>query len=40
MIRINVRGLRSIRTVASVGLLAIGLVAGTAAPVLAQTSGT
>jgi hypothetical protein len=40
MIRINVRGLRAIRAPASVGLLAIGLVASTAALVLAQTSGT
>jgi WD40 repeat protein len=40
MMRINVRGLRAIRTPASVGLLVTTLVAGTAAEVLAQTSGT
>ena len=40
MIRVNVRGFRAVRAPASVGLLAIGLVAGTAAPVLAKTSGT
>src|SRR5260370_14597815 len=40
MIQINARGFGAFRTPASVGLLAIGLVANTAAPVLAQTSGT
>jgi hypothetical protein len=40
MIRINLRGLRAIRTPAAIGLLVMALVAGTAAPVLAQASGT
>jgi hypothetical protein len=40
MIRIDVRGFRALRDLASLGWLAMGLLAGPAAPALAQTSGT